>query len=270
MPGRIVVMINSVAKVAPPLDAPDEIDLRLQDLRVRYLARSPYEHLLVELATVDAGEAAIAAGAAAVHIDSFADYGIARLRAVSPVPVTGAGEASLAELARVGSPASIVTVWPSSMGFLYDERLAACPGGELVRGVHHFSAEAELDLVGTGAGIKARMGRGEGELVDGLAAACLRACADDATDTVLLGCTCMWSVAGPIADRTGLRVVEPSTVGLSAAFAAAGSTNDRPHDSRRRGPVGALVDAWLAVGSAPTAPDECEVCPIPAVGTSRR
>ena len=73
MAGRTVVMINSDGKSAPALDGPDGIDVELRDLRVRYLARSPYEHLLTELATVDAGEAAIAAGAAVVHIDSFGD-----------------------------------------------------------------------------------------------------------------------------------------------------------------------------------------------------
>lgn len=260
---RTVAMINSDGKVEPPLPVPEATRIELRELRVRLLARTPYEHLITELSTVDAGEAALGAGADVVYIDSFGDYGIERLRAVSPVPVVGAGEASLGAVADRGRPASIVTVWPASMAYLYDERLASCRGGDLVRGVHHFSPESELDLVGTGASVKARMNRGESDLLDRLAQACQEAARLDGTDTILMGCTCMWSVAEQLGGRTGLHVLEPSRIGLQAAFDALDEPPARPaFVSDRRGTVTSVLDAWVDgdVGGSVVPTDDCEVC----------
>ncbi|GAA1746363.1 aspartate/glutamate racemase family protein [Aeromicrobium alkaliterrae] len=268
---RTVTMINSDGKAEPPLGVPEGTRLRLQELRVRLMAKTPYEHLVTEIATVDAGEAAIAAGSDVIYIDTLGDYGLERLRAVSPVPVLGAGEIAMATVAAEGRPVSIVTVWPVSMAYLYDQMIARHAGGELVAGVHHFSAESELDLVGTGAGIKARMNRGEGDLLDQLAQACRDAALADGTDTILLGCTCMWSVAEQITERTGLRVLEPSRTGLQAAFdvalSAGGPAVAQATPSDRLGTVTALVDAWLGEGSDVAVPtDDCEVCVFTPAG----
>ncbi|MDF1704706.1 MAG: aspartate/glutamate racemase family protein [Aeromicrobium sp.] len=266
---RTVAMINSDGKIAPPLPVPDGTRIELRELRVRLLARTPYEHLVTELSTVDAGEAALDAGADVVYIDTFGDYGIDRLRAVSPVPVVGAGEAALAAVADRGRPASIVTVWPASMAYLYDDRLASCRGGDLVRGVHHFSPESELDLVGTGASVKARMNRGESDLLDRLADACREAARVDGTDTILMGCTCMWSVAEQLAERTGLHVLEPSRIGLQAAFDALSVPVSVPAVvSDRRGTVTSILDAWVDgdVENAVVPTDDCEVCVFTPAG----
>ncbi|WP_229052112.1 aspartate/glutamate racemase family protein [Aeromicrobium sp. Leaf350] len=265
---RTVTMINSDGKAEPPLAVPDGTQLRLQELRVRLMAKTPYEHLVTEIATVDAGEAAITAASDVIYIDTLGDYGLERLRAVSPVPVVGAGETAMAALAAAGRPVSIVTVWPASMAYLYDQMIARHAGGEHVAGVHHFSAESELELVGTGAGIKARMNRGEGDLLDQLAATCLAAAEADGTDTVLLGCTCMWAVAEPLASRTGLTVIEPSRLGLQAAFdALEGAPGPSTLVSDRFGTVMGLVDAWLGEGADVAVPtDDCEVCVFTPAG----
>lgn len=270
---RTVTMINSDGKAEPPLAVPVGSRLRMQELRVRLLARTPYEHLVTEIATVDAGEAAIAAGSDVIYIDTLGDYGLERLRAVSPVPVLGAGEIAMATVAAQGRPVSIVTVWPASMAYLYDQMIARHRGGSLVAGVHHFSAESELDRVGTGSAIKARMNRGEDDLVEQLAQTCRDAAAADGTDTILLGCTCMWSVAERIGALTGLRVLEPSRLGLQAAFDAAAaepaSTSTGSVASDRIGTVTTLVDAWLGVGTDVAVPtDECEVCVFTPSGVS--
>jgi allantoin racemase len=293
MPGlRRLAIINSDAKREPVLPDPDGLTSVLVDLRVRAFARTPYDHILTELSTIDAGERAIADGCDAIYIDTLGDYGIARLRAAAPVPVIGAGEASLAHMAALGRRYTIVTVWPRSMDYIYAERLANCRGGDLATDVHYISDEPELDLVGTDTGVKARMKRGDNDIVATIVAACRRAVAADGTDLVLFGCTCMTPVAEEVAARTGLSILDPSKVGLRAAHAAAlsGERFTAPAASRL-GAVGGIVDSWLgksgdtrAVAGAAhdsfavrrgtasgigveSIEDDCEVCVVmPAAG----
>ncbi|MER5458000.1 aspartate/glutamate racemase family protein [Micromonospora sp. NPDC002389] len=268
---RRLAVINSDAKRAPVLPDPPGLVTDLVDPRLRRFARTKYDHLLTELGTVDAAEAAIAAGCDAVYIDTFADYGMAQLRAAAPVPVVGAGEAVLAWAADSGRRFSIVTVWPVSMDYIYADRLAACPGGELAVGVHYLSDESELDRVGTDAGVKARMGRGEDDVVAAITRACLDAAQRDGTDLILFGCTCMTPVSAEVARRAGIEIVDPSVIGLRAGHAAAlGPRPEPPVAAQRLGAVTQLVDAYLGVadGSAGAScgvdADGCEVCAVTA------
>jgi hypothetical protein len=119
--------------------------------------------------------------------------------------------------------------------------------------VRYVAGEPDLDLVGTDAGVKARMKRGENDIVATIAAACRRAVAADGTDLVLFGCTCMTPVAGEVAARTGLEILDPSTIGLRAALG--GERFDAPAASRL-GSVGALVDPHLSTV------DDCGVCTV--------
>ncbi len=263
-----IAVINSDGKDAPVLAAPDGIDVRLQELRVRAFARTPYDHLLVELAHVDAAETALADGCDALLIDTFGDYAIERIRTVSTVPVVGAGEAGIAEAADGGRRFSIVTVWPESMGWLYRERLANCAGGVACSGVHHVGAEEELDRVGTAAGVKARMIRGEGATVDAIVAACHRAVAQDSSDAVLLGCTCMSPIAAAVQSRCSFPVIDASEAGLRSAYhvVRSGRSATRPLGTQRAGTIPSIIDAWLATGEVPN-PDECDVCVFTAPAT---
>lgn len=258
-----VAMINSDGKTAPPRPDPEGLRTVLVDLRLRVMARSPYDRLLTDLITVDAAEAALASGADVLLIDTFADYGLDAVRSISPVPVVGAGEATLRSLAVDGRRVSIVTVWPESTRFHFEERLAHCEGGDRVAGLHFFSSESELALLGTEHGVKERMRRGEGDLVDALADACRAAVAADGSDGVLLGCTCMTPVADTLRERTGMHVVDPSVVGLQTAWevAATARRGPLPPAAERAGEVVRVMDAWVAAGG-PTAPPgaDCEIC----------
>lgn len=246
---RRLAIINSDAKREPVLPDPEGVTSVLVDLRMRAFARTPYDHILTELSTIEAGERAIADGCDAIYIDTLGDYGISRLRAASPVPVIGAGEASLNHMATLGRRYTIVTVWPRSMEYIYSERLANCRGGDLATDVHYISDEPELDLVGTDDGVKARMKRGENDIVSTIVAATRRAVAADGTDLVLFGCTCMTPVAEEVARRTGFEILDPSKIGLRAAHEAAlsGERFDAPAASRL-GAVGDLVHSHLAHG----------------------
>ena len=258
---RRLGVINSDGKCAPALAPPSGIEVRLQELRFRAFARTPYDHLLVELGHVDAAERALAAGYDALLIDTFADYAIERIRAVATVPVMGAGEAGIAEASADGRRYSIVTVWPSSMGWLYDERLANCSGGGSCGGVHHAGAERELDLVGTDTGVKARMIRGEDQVIDAIVAACSRAIENDSTKAILFGCTCMSPIAAKVQARCAFPVIDASAAGLRAAYGVLldRSRPVRPLTTRRAGTIPSIVDAWIAAGMIPD-PDGCNVC----------
>lgn len=270
---RRLAVINSDAKRAPVLPDPPGLVTELLDPRLRRFARTPSEHLLTEVGTVDVAEAAIAAGCDAVYIDTFGDYGVDRLRAATTVPIVGAGEATLAWAATLGRRFSIVTVWPASMDYLYAQRLATCPGGELAAGVHYLSDETELDLVGTDSGVKARMGRGETDVVAAITEACLRAADADGTDLIFFGCTCMTPVVEEVGHRTGIEILDPSVVGLRAGHAAALAATGATSRTGRLGTVTALVDAYLGVGATAGAScsvdaDGCEVCAVTSASAS--
>jgi allantoin racemase len=259
-------MINSDGKTAPVAPDPPGVETTLHELRFRVLARTPYEHLFTELGTLDAAERAIDGGCDVVYVDTFGDYAVERIRALTALPVLGAGEAAIRHAAAEHASFSIVTVWPESMRYLYDERLTATPGGRHCRGIHHLSDDDELERVGRGDGVKARMGRHEGGIVDDLAALCRRALEEDGSDAVLLGCTCMSPVADALRDRLDVPVLDPSAIGLAAAHVAALAPAPAPAGAsavRHTGLAGAVVQAYLNAEQAESVwVDDCGVCAI--------
>jgi allantoin racemase len=265
-PARTIAMVNSDGKSAPVAADPPGVTTRLYDLRFRVLARTPYEHLFTELGTLDVAERALADGCDVVYVDTFGDYAVERIRALTSSPVIGAGEASIRHAAAEHASYSIVTVWPVSMGYLYDERLRSTPGGRSCRGLHHLSEDDELERVGRSDGVKARMGRHEDEVVEALAALCRHAVTEDRSEAVLLGCTCMSPVASALRERLDVPVLDPSAIGLAAAHEAAldpAPRSARPSAVRHTGLAGAAVQAYLVAEQAESVwIDDCGVCAI--------
>lgn len=261
---RTIAMINSDGKHAPVAADPPGVTTRLYDLRFRVLARTPYEHLFTELGTLDVAERALADGCDVVYVDTFGDYAVEQIRALTSRPVIGAGEASIRQAAEHAAY-SIVTVWPESMAYLYAERLERSPGGHSCRGVHHLSDDDELDRVGRRDGVKARMGRHEDGVVDALADLCRRAIEQDRSEAVLVGCTCMSPVAAALRDRLDVPVLDPSAIGLAAAQRAALDPTPPPRPSavRHTGLAAATVQAYLDAEQAESVwVDDCGVCAI--------
>jgi allantoin racemase len=258
-----LALLNSEAARQPPLAPPDGIELEFFPLRVPGFARNPYDHLFVEIAHIDAAERAEVAGCDGIFIDTFADYGIDRIRHTVAIPVFGAGEVGIAAASAGERRFSIVTVWPESLAFIYRERLIACAGGHLCAGVHYFSAETELELLNTDAGIAQRMVAREGSLVDQLAQACRRAVDEDGSEAVLCGCTCMSPIGELLAERCVFPVVECSRVGQAAAMDGllSGSRAAERALSARRGDVRRMVDSMLGESDGLQMPqDTCDVC----------
>ena len=244
--------------------------------RIPAFAGTPFDRLIVDLAYVEMAQRAAAVGCDAIFIDSFADYGIAAMRAAIEIPVIGGGEAGMAAAAAGGRRYSIVTIWPASMAFLYDERLRMLDTGRQCVGVHHVSPEAELARVTAVDGVMQRMQRHEDAIVDRLVEACEEAVRRDGADCILLGCTCMAPVGPLIQSRVPFPVIESSRTGFNAAKAAAqsGVRHCVVVPEQRRALAARLVDGFApskaAAGSAAeTADAECPVCIFtPRVGAA--
>lgn len=262
---KTLAFINSDGKDRAPLDDPPGVRSVLLDLELRVLARTPYEHLLTELSTVATAERAVALAHDVIYIDTFGDYGLERIRAIAEVPVVGAGEASIGVAAEQLERYSIVTVWPESMRYLYEERLRSCAGGDACVGVHHLSGEDELDRIGQEDSARAEMRRRESTVVGRLVELSERAVATDESAGVLLGCTCMSPIADDLAHQLPFPVVDPSTTGNAVALAALDGPppNRNSASSRQAGMASAVVAAYLAsVGQERVVLEECEVCAV--------
>lgn len=233
--------------------------------RLAAFAGNPYDRLVVDLAYVDMAQRAEAAGCAAVFINTYADYGIDAMRAAVSIPVVGAGERAMTIGAEGGRRFSIVTVWPPSMKFLYDERIRACAAGAACLAVRHVSAEDELQRLAADEGVQARMARGEDAIVDRIILECERAIAEDGAQAIVLGCTCMAPVGPRVAARVGVPVIEGSRAGYLAALSAALQPRAPAPGPRtgRASLIPSIVDAYVDThpdAAALPALGECSVC----------
>lgn len=256
-------LADTASAASPPATA------ALANPRLSAFAFTPYERLVVDLGYVDAIQAAATQGAAAVMINSFADYGLDAARAAVEVPVIGAGAAAIAEASAQGTrPFAIVTVWPRSMAFLYEERLRAAPGGERCVGVRYVSREEELARLGDADGVMQRMARHDAPIIAALLRECEAAVREDGAAAIALGCTCMAPVGPLLEGRCSVPVIEASRAGMHAALAAAaaraaGAGEPVPARARNTRLVPAIVSAWQGTDTgagAEPAPAECPVC----------
>lgn len=230
--------------------------------RLSVFAFTPYEELLVDLGYVDAAQSAVDQDCDAIMINSFADYGIEAAGAVLEVPVIGAGAATLAVAAAGDRRFAIVTVWPKSMAFIYEERLRSTGLSGRCVGIWHISPEDELTRLADDHGVMQRMQRRESQVVTRLAAACHAAQAAGA-EAIALGCTCMAPIGAELQAQCLLPVYEPSRCGFIAAVAAAEAAVASPPVAGRcavRNPlqIPTLIDGWC--GAMQPAQQPCPVC----------
>jgi allantoin racemase len=236
----------------------------LYTTRIAAFAGNPYDRLVVDVAYVDAAQRAETDGMDVVLINTFADYGIDAMRSVVRIPVVGAGEAAIAAAAAEGRSFSIVTVWPPSMRFLYDERLGNVAGGARCSAVRHISAEDELAKLTDADGVQQRMGRGEASIIERVVAECLTSIREDGAQSIMLGCTCMAPIGAAVAARVPVPVIECSRTGFGAAVraAAAGVGGANRVYTARPTLVPELVDAFVGAASATTAGAASAECPV--------
>lgn len=157
------------------------------------------------------GLAAAEGGADAILISGFGDPGLADLRRLVPIPVTGIAEAGMAAAAAGGRRFSIVTTTPD---------LHASITG-MARDYGHRAGLASL-----------RITPGQAEVVMADPTAMIRAlvalalaCRDeDGAEAILIGGGPLAAAAEAVAEATGLPVIEPVAAGVALALARMGLT----------------------------------------------
>jgi allantoin racemase len=136
----------------------------------------------------------------AVVIACFDDTGLKALKARSPVPVVGIGEAGFLAAMLVAERFSVVTTLDVSLPVI-EANLEAYGWRSRCAGLHA-SGVPVLDLEGAGA-----------KVVETVAAGIARAMAEDGCDAVVLGCAGMADLAEEMTERFGIPVID----GVAAA-----------------------------------------------------
>jgi allantoin racemase len=247
-----------------------DVEVVLIQPRLSMFAFSPYERLLVDVGYVDAAQSAAHAHCDAILINSFADYGIDAARSAVVAPIVGAGAAALQQASLTGEGRfCILTVWPKSMGFLYDERLRSLEMVPRCVAIRHFSTEDELSRLAGDTSLMARMARHEDDIIDALGTACEALIAQYHPDSIVLGCTCMSPIAEALAKRCPVPIIDGAISGLrllasgdkavssiSIGLASGRVTTKRTHL------IPDMVSAWVgaAHAPAPVVTSDCPVC----------
>jgi allantoin racemase len=202
---------REIAALARPGLRPELIESRLS-----VFPGTPYERGLAVLGYVEAGIRARDEGFDAVFINTFGDYGIVELKSALDIPVVGAGEAAMALAATLGRSFAILTIWPSSLNFIYDERLQACSMAARCASIVNVLAPAEMTACGGADDPVTAMRSAKAEMISRIVSAAQDALADGRVDAIVLGCTCMAPIGGMIAARLPVPVIEPMTAGYAA------------------------------------------------------
>ncbi|AJE47100.1 aspartate/glutamate racemase family protein [Celeribacter indicus] len=156
-------------------------------------------------------ETARAGGADAVVIACFDDTGLAEARAQADCPVLGIGQSSYVMATLLGLRYSVITSLPVSVPVL-EGNIAA------------------LGLSGLRASVRAcglpvlTIEAGAAGTIERIVAEMRAAKAEDGAECVLLGCAGMAPLAGLLAARTGMRVIDGVAASAHLAQAAAKCT----------------------------------------------
>ncbi|MDJ0926578.1 MAG: aspartate/glutamate racemase family protein [Gammaproteobacteria bacterium] len=163
-------------------------------------------------AYLNAGVSAERDGYAGLYINTVGDYGLADLRDVSGVPVTGSGEGAIRTAQADGHRFAIVTIWPPALRFIYDAILAATDAAHDCLAIYHLSEDPDLATLKQPDNFVQDMQACGMTTMAKIHEACRRGLDDDGADVILLGCTCMQSTAA-LLEADGLPVIEPMVAG---------------------------------------------------------
>ncbi len=194
------------------LQAASDFQPQLFEPRYNAFPATQFDRALSMIGNVDAGIQAAQAGAIGIFINTFGDYGLDELRAAVRVPVVGAGEAAMAIAATLGRRFAIVTIWPKTMQFIFDDRIDQCGMRPHCSEVISILDDNELPEPGGAMVPIEQMRAGQSTIVNRIIESA-RGAIDRGADTILLGCTCMAPIAGELAQRLPVPVVEPMTAG---------------------------------------------------------
>jgi len=240
---------------------PPGIELVPCPLPISAFPHTPFDHVLVAWSHAAAAAEALAGGADALYIDTFGDYAINAMRALGDAPVIGAGEATLHAATLVARRFSIVTVWPRSMRFIYDERLEASGLEARCASIRHLGEPVE---------VMGRLRGGDEDVTARIVQACRAAIEHDGAEAIALGCTCMAPVHAAVAQAVDAPVLCCSRTGYAMSIAAvlggwSSSALAWPRVPRQR--VERLLALANGRGAARAGGDDaCPVCPAAPEG----
>ena len=176
-------------------------------------------------AYVAAGRDAAATGDfAAILINTVGDYGLVDLRNAISLPVIGAGAAGMRLACDLGARFSIVTLWPPVLRFLYEPVLTQSGTATNCAGLHFLTDDSDLESMDEPDNPIVAIQTCQWVALERVDAACRAALAEDGSDVIVLGCTCMAGMA-PALKANGLPVVEPMCAGYLMAETVARLTN---------------------------------------------
>jgi allantoin racemase len=251
---------SAIAELAGAGFKPELIETRL-----RTFPMTPYDRGLTVLAYVDCAIEADKAGFDAVFINTVGDYGIDEMKSATDMVVVGAGEATMAMCCNVGRKFSIVTIWPPKMDFVYLERLRNCGMDSRCVSIRNVLADADVTGVeGAGQAITS-LKEQDASIQDRILAAIDIAVSEDGADTIMLGCTCMATVAPEIAKRASVPVLEPMRTGYKLTETMLSLGLRHSHQAYPKADPANLETAGaLITGRKSVDPDDdCEVCGFP-------
>lgn len=222
--------------------------------------------LVTELATVEAAVRAERAGADAVVIGAVADYGLSAVRAAVGIAAVGCGQASLLTAASVATRFSVVTIWPSSTAGQYRSLVDAYNLGTQCVSTRHVSRVEEMATLGEEDNFYTQMRAGREHMIARIVDEMNAAVREDGAEAIVLGCNCMTPVAGVLAERVDVPVIDPTTTGyrfatmllsLGLAHSRVAFPSSGADRSTLLGQLAAVVEGDLAQRGDDA---ECEVC----------
>lgn len=223
----------------------------------------PVDNLVAELAYVEAVMRAQRDGFDGAVLGAVADYGLAVARAAVDIPVVGCGQASIMTAAGLGERFGIVTIWPETQAFVYDQLLRDSGAlGEQCVAVRHVSTAAEQATLADEDNFYTQMRAGREHMIERIVAE-IEAVAQLGADSVVLGCNCMTPVAHLLRERASVPVVDPTAAGYRSleTMLALGLTTAKdprlPAVSSRQPLLAQLLET---VQSAVGEPEDCAVC----------
>jgi Asp/Glu/hydantoin racemase len=167
---------------------------------------SHHDHLLADVAVLEAGVEAAREGFDALCIDSMSDSGVKALRSVLDIPVIAPAKVSYLTALMLGSRFSVLTQWD---GWI--------PG--LTRGVHEYGLGehcASIRSIGVLPDVRNLLG-GREEVIFPKLVAEGRRCIEDGADVICLGSTTLHQAHAHLEHELPVPVINPGPLSYKVA-----------------------------------------------------
>ena len=171
------------------------------------------DYRLVQLSILEAAMNAEKEGCAGVFVCDSTDLGVAELRSALKIPVVGGGSAMMHVAASLGNAFSIVTVWPRSVRYWYQEMLDAYKLNDKCVSIRHVTKEEDLGTLGREDSWLKQMWGHQDQFMHNLEEQCRAAINEDGAEVICLGCTCMAITRDHLAERLPVPVLSPVHTG---------------------------------------------------------